>query len=315
MSARLSCRSVRTRPGHLGLSSCSTLSSPPNSPMRCLMTPQGSKISPRPSGTHFASSIVLMPHRKGVADEELAKKEAERARKRELEDDDELAAREPGYKRRRSSSVDSVSSISTRSSRSPPQRRRASPSPRRARDERRSIPSRSRSVNSVSDHSRRRSLSPETSHRSRDGGRRSPIRRSPSPALGYEGRDHRRHRSLSPLDDPPVRTARSDEFVQGNQSPPNPKKHLRESRDEGRPRPQRRFNSRSPGRQDPRDRRPNEDGYERYRNRSRSRDTGEAVRDQEHRRVPPRQPELPRERSLSPFSKRLALTQAMNMGQ
>ncbi|ROW13300.1 hypothetical protein VPNG_05488 [Cytospora leucostoma] len=81
--------------------------------------------------------------KKGVADEELAKKEAERARKRELDDDDVPASRGPGSKRQRSSSVDSVSTISTRSSKSPP--------PRRARDV--SPPSRrhrrSRSIDSV----------------------------------------------------------------------------------------------------------------------------------------------------------------------
>lgn len=311
MSARLSCKSVRTRPGLLGPSSCSTLSSPPNSPMRRLMTPQGSKIPPPPPpGTYFASPLLLMRSRKGVADEELAKKEAERARKRELED-----GNEPAYKRQRSSSVDSVSSISTRSSRSPPPRRQPSPSPRRARAERRSVPSRSRSFDSASDQGPRRSLSPETRYRSRDGGRRSSNRRSPSPALGSEARDHRRHRSPSPLDEPPFRRARSEESVLSDQFPPNQNDHSRESRDKGRPRPQRRFKSRSPGRSEPRNTRPNQGDYGRYRDRSRSQDREEAVRGQAHQRVPPRQPEPPRERSLSPFSKRLALTQAMNMGR
>ncbi|KUI74160.1 hypothetical protein VM1G_09860 [Cytospora mali] len=67
----------------------------------------------------------LATKKKGVADEELAKKEAERARKRDLEDDDEPGLREPNSTRQRSISVDSVSSISTRSSKSPPPPRRA----------------------------------------------------------------------------------------------------------------------------------------------------------------------------------------------
>ncbi|XXH03459.1 hypothetical protein Hte_009861 [Hypoxylon texense] len=54
---------------------------------------------------------------KGVADEELAKIEAERAKKRSLDEDDSDGA---SPKRARSSSYDSVSSISTRRSLSPP---------------------------------------------------------------------------------------------------------------------------------------------------------------------------------------------------
>ncbi|KAK6451681.1 hypothetical protein FP744_10007932 [Trichoderma asperellum] len=64
--------------------------------------------------------------RKGVADEELAKLEAERERKRELEDrEDELL--DASSRRQRSVSSHSVSTISTdasRDSRSPPPRRR-----------------------------------------------------------------------------------------------------------------------------------------------------------------------------------------------
>ena len=66
--------------------------------------------------TH-SSWLILRIYRKGAADEELAKKEAERAQKRELDErEDKLL--ESDSKRRRSASVDSVSTISTRSSRS-----------------------------------------------------------------------------------------------------------------------------------------------------------------------------------------------------
>ncbi|KAG6359525.1 hypothetical protein INS49_013046 [Diaporthe citri] len=111
----------------------------------CKVQLQERPYNPRPSRTQQLLNPKLVPkltndtpddatRKKGVADEELAKKEAERARKRELEDDDEPSAREPEFKRQRSSSVDSVSSISTRSSKSPPPRRRASPSPRQTQD-------------------------------------------------------------------------------------------------------------------------------------------------------------------------------------
>ncbi|KAK7975928.1 hypothetical protein PG989_014391 [Apiospora arundinis] len=64
--------------------------------------------------------------KQGVADQELAKLEAERAKKRELErDDDEGSERGEISKRRRSASYDSVSTISTGRSRS------RSPSPAR----------------------------------------------------------------------------------------------------------------------------------------------------------------------------------------
>ena len=64
----------------------------------------------------FLSRNANDPHRKGVADQELAKKEAERARKRQLEgDDDDGEHFSPSNaKRQLSRSLDSVSSISTR---------------------------------------------------------------------------------------------------------------------------------------------------------------------------------------------------------
>ncbi|KAK1717067.1 hypothetical protein BDP67DRAFT_382774, partial [Colletotrichum lupini] len=88
----------------------------------------------RPSRTQQLRNPKLMPklsndtpddaqRKKGIADEELAKKEAERARKRELDERDDELIRQTESKRRRSESVDSVSTISTNRSVSPPPRR------------------------------------------------------------------------------------------------------------------------------------------------------------------------------------------------
>lgn len=186
----------------------------------------------------------------------------------------------------------SVSTISTRSSRSPPARRRASPPPRRVRDvsppPRRPGQTRSRSLTSASDRSRSRSLTPEASYR--DAGRRPPVSRSPSPP-SRAGRDASSERELSP---PRHRGSRD-----------GPRSN----------RPQPRHDSRS-SRPDTWDREEEERSYWRSRDRPRSADQGVATRGVERQRAPPpRQPSPPRERSLSPFSKRLALTQAMNMGR
>ncbi|KAK8045338.1 hypothetical protein PG993_005362, partial [Apiospora rasikravindrae] len=79
--------------------------------------------------------------KQGVADQQLAKLEAERARKRELErDDDEGSEQGDAPKRRRSASYDSVSTISTGRSRSPSPARDLSRSPSPVR---RAAPSRS----------------------------------------------------------------------------------------------------------------------------------------------------------------------------
>lgn len=241
-------------------------------------------------------------YRKGVADEELAKKEAERARKRELEkddeDEDEPNSREPLSKRQRSESVNSVSTISTRSSKSPPPRRR-SPSPhqsppRRTRDISPALRSgRSRSLDSVSDGERRDAPSPARSHH-----RRPHRERRPSPRR--EGKDRRYGREGS--------------VEQGHPRGSGSKRSSSILSDEGRPRRPRRHDSRSPVRSPERPppnrfrERPRQDHFRDYHNPSR-----EAGRDS-GRGEPPKAAEPPRERSLSPFSKRLALTQAMNSG-
>ncbi|WYZ41871.1 hypothetical protein EsH8_V_000766 [Colletotrichum jinshuiense] len=101
----------------------------------CKESAQARPYVSRPSRTQQLRNPKLMPkltnevpddaqRKKGIADEELAKKEAERARKRELEERDEELIRQTQAKRRRSESVDSVSTISTNRSVSPPPPRR-----------------------------------------------------------------------------------------------------------------------------------------------------------------------------------------------
>ncbi|PON23502.1 hypothetical protein TGAM01_v207736 [Trichoderma gamsii] len=111
--------------------------------------------------------------KKGVADQELAKLEAERERKRELEDrEDELL--DAGSRRRRSVSSHSVSTISTdasRDSRSPPPRRRTrSPAAKRRDHSPKSASNRSYSADSASDRSYSRSPSPPRRQRRIDPG-------------------------------------------------------------------------------------------------------------------------------------------------
>jgi len=222
-------------------------------------------------------------HRKGVADEELAKREAERARKREREMDEEADLRSPTPSRRgRSPSYDSVSSISTRS---------PSPAPRR---------------------SRSRSVSPQPREKRR-------VRRSPSPrgspirGRSYDtGRRYSRSPSRSQEREYPSRDSRAPRS-------PLPRRSLSPQRDYGSPeqydrrrvsytrRTYSRSRSRSPVNLDDTARKHRARGY----------------RDREERGPrgnsppprPPQRPSPPRERSLSPFSRRLALTQAMNKGR
>ncbi|KAK1983514.1 hypothetical protein LZ30DRAFT_714163 [Colletotrichum cereale] len=276
----------------------------------------------RPSRTQQLRNPKLMPkltnetpdgaeRTKGIADAELAKKEAERARQRELEERDDELIRKTESRRQRSESVDSVSTISTsRSASPPPPPRRRSPSP---------VPSRRRQ-GSPEDRkaSRPRSFSSE----SEDG--RSVSRRSA-----------RSRHSQSP----PIRRQRS--VSRDSRSPPETYERRYRERDDGRVRPTgrgsahdpsdsressisrdggaasiRRSLSRSP------DRRGARGGGRLGRGGSRNsgyRDDPEprmdrGARNEGHERRPEqRQPE--RERSLSPFSKRLALTQSLNMGR
>ncbi|KAI1416325.1 hypothetical protein F5Y13DRAFT_155113 [Hypoxylon sp. FL1857] len=276
----------------------------------CKASTQERPYVSRPSRTQQLFNPKLVPKltsdvpdtlqkKKGVADEELAKREAERAKKRELEEDDS-GAESP--KRRRSASYDSVSSISTRRSVSPPPRTRQSPTapldaPRRGN----ASPSpvrhapRRQSYSSASDHERRYSPSPPP-RQARTG--------SPS--------DRPSRRSISPVQDvSPVRSRHgARDEVADRRSP-----HIRRRRYSSSPsrsppaHDRRRFRSRTPDEHRGRDRSPPQrydkrEGRDSAPSRGGDRGRGEAQPRREQR-----------ERSLSPFSKRLALTQAMNSGR
>lgn len=263
---------------------------------------------PRPSRTQQLFNPKLLPKlthaappqdKKGVADEILAQREAERAKKKALERDDESPSRDVSPRRSRSrsrsrsASVDSVSTISTRSPSPRPSRHARSPPPqRRAHAQDFFEPSaRQRSVDSRDRYSSRRSESP-VKHSSR--------RESPPP---------RHHR------------------------PPSPRRErVRErGRDSGRTRPSRRdysvseSRSRSPIRSPVRRDSKGENHHRAAEGYYRDRDDGGRGQPSKYRspspqrspqrREPSPPPAAPRERSLSPFSKRLALTQAMNRGR
>ncbi|KAK8879338.1 zinc knuckle-domain-containing protein, partial [Apiospora arundinis] len=221
--------------------------------------------------------------KQGVADQELAKLEAERAKKRELErDDDEGSERGEISKRRRSASYDSVSTISTGRSRS------RSPSP--ARDL-------SRSPSPVRRAAPSRSATPD---------QRRPQRR------GYSRDSRSVERSLSPVGrardsyekHPAEQSSRRGEPARRRPSRSSPRSDRSRS-----PAGKKGFRSRSPQppmsrTADPHRRRDGpraEDYMSDRQGAGRSRDP--APRSQQ------------RERSLSPFSKRLALTQTMNTGR
>ncbi|PQE23975.1 zinc knuckle-domain-containing protein [Rutstroemia sp. NJR-2017a WRK4] len=254
----------------------------------------------RPSRTQQLLNPKLVPklssdvpqellRKKGIADEQLAKaqlekdkaqSEKDRGRKRERDDDLGTGA----SKRRRSlSSASSVSTISTNISRSP--------SPRETR----------RMSNSYPSKSTRRSRSPSQSNRySRDS---LSVSRSPPRGEIRDSEKKRRRDSYSSVD---------------SYSSADREDTRKQSRERASSRSiRRRLNDRSP---DARGRRTESRSPDRGRRRL-SNDRRRIEEPQSHgnpereayissARPPPR-----RERSLSPFSKRLALTQAMNRGQ
>ncbi|KAH9892331.1 hypothetical protein F4778DRAFT_316543 [Xylariomycetidae sp. FL2044] len=262
----------------------------------CKASAQERPYVSRPSRTEQLLNPKLLPKltsempdalekKKGVADEELAKREAERARKRQLERDDEYSDHEP-QKRPRSASYNSVSSISTRGSpprrnarklsRSPSaaERGRYSPSPARHDARRQSYDSESDRHGSPS--APRRFIDDEPHHSFQRGG--SSPAREPSPI-------HSRYSARRQSPDHKTTYSRSGRDSRSPSRSPSPENT-------------RRFRSRSPNRYGGRGRSPPRHG----RNRA-----GQS------RGGPPRREG--RERSLSPFSKRLALTQAMNLGR
>lgn len=256
---------------------------------------------PRPSRTQQLFNPKLLPKltqavppqdKKGVADEILAQREAERAKKKELERDDESPSRDvsPRRSRSRSASVDSVSTISTRSPSPRPSRHSRSPPPRKAHAQDffepspKAPPARQRSVDSRDRYSSRRSESP-VKHSSRKGSP-PPRRHSPSPR-----RERGRERGRG----------------SGRARPPRRDYSVSESRS--------RSPVRSPVRRDSKGENHRAGGY--YRDREDGRGQPRYRSPSPQQRPPKREPSpppAPRERSLSPFSKRLALTKSMNMG-
>ncbi|KAK0745237.1 hypothetical protein B0T21DRAFT_399456 [Apiosordaria backusii] len=263
----------------------------------CKASAQERPYIPRPSRTQQLFNPKLQPKltnavpddiekKKGVADQILAQKEAERARKRELERDEEeepsIRGSPPPQRRHRSPSYDSVSSISTRSP-SPAPRRSPSP-PRRERVSRdrelspRGPPVRPRSLSPEERYSREPSGSPEKDYPRH--------RRSPSPR---RSRSPRRHRDFDHDHEPepaPGHAPYGREAEHGS--------HRRR----GYSRSRSRSPVRSPPRRDGRGRgggprnqyRDREDFHPRERN---------ALPPQEQQQRQPPRP--PRERSLSPF--------------
>ncbi|KAI6092120.1 zinc knuckle-domain-containing protein [Hypoxylon rubiginosum] len=276
----------------------------------CKASAQERPYIPRPSRTQQLLNPKLVPKltsdvpdtlqkKKGVADEELAKIEAERAKKRELDQDDSDGA---PPKRARSSSYDSVSSISTRRSLSPPPQAQQSSAglpdePRRCR----------KGPLPVSHASRRQSYSSASDYERRY---------SPSPSR--QAKNDRQPRSLSrgsrspPPEVSPVRSRRSARDEAADQESTHSRRRRYSSSPSRSPprRDRRHFRSRSRDQPRRRDRSP-----PRQFDRPASRDAV-PIRGSERRReeAPPRRVER-RERSLSPFSKRLALTQQMNTGR
>ncbi|OBR07818.1 hypothetical protein CH63R_09339 [Colletotrichum higginsianum IMI 349063] len=278
----------------------------------------------RPSRTQQLRNPKLMPkltnetpddadRKKGIADAELAKKEAERARKRELDERDDELIRKTESKRQRSESVDSVSTISTsRSASPPPPPRRRSPSPVPSRRRQRTVDERKPS--------RASSFSPESEDDRPVSRRSARSRRTPSPP-------RRRQRSLS-------RDSHS-------RSPPETHERKYRERDQDRARPAgrgfahdtpgsressisrggrassiRQSLSRSPERRDTRGGgRFGRGGRKNSIHRDGSEPRPDRVARNERQEGRPEQKQPERERSLSPFSKRLALTQSLNMGR
>ncbi|KAI9642784.1 hypothetical protein NHQ30_008516 [Ciborinia camelliae] len=224
------------------------------------------------------------PSLRGIADEQLAKSENERGRKRERQNEDtEMGA---AKRRRSASSTSSVSTISTNRSRSP---------------------------------------SPSESRRESDTYISRPTRRSHSPLRPTSSRYKRRTPSLSPSPPPRQDTwdsgkkRRRDSMSSVDSYSSRDRPDMRDSRERANSRSTRKkFNDRSPeargrrteSRSPYRGRRRLSNDRRRFDEPDVRQERRESSASSETHAPPP-----PRERSMSPFSKRLALTQAMNTGR
>lgn len=227
---------------------------------------------------HFLTNI-----RTGVADSLLAQREEERGRKRELEEIDSPGDREQASKRTRSISPSSASSVSTIST-----NRSGSTSPRRDNHGGNNPP---KLENHPQPWSRKRRHSDSSStysvssHSSRDGSRtRSPERNTRRRRRESSPRERGRPREIS-LNRSRRDRSRSDSLDKG-----------RVARGQRSTTGEEDAHNRSYAKRPSLKNHPSALYHERGEN--------------EMDRGPP-----PRERSLSPYSKRIALTQAMNMGR
>ena len=247
--------------------------------------------------------------RKGIADEQLAKREEERGRKRAL---DENHPAHSSTKRSRSSySSTSVSTISTNYSHSISSRHPKS----RQSDTYHLSQSRSgQPFRQQGTHKRRRSSSSTSTYSSSS----SVERRKPSRRKEESDRNTRRRRSSISPD-----TRGRDRDYNGRRSS---RRSRSQSKSIDRSRVARNRNSMTPGMRSNHDRdggrntvtwgngrRYSTNDDDRYG--GSYRDEGRGARDGVKAQKPPPPLRAKKERSLSPFSKRLALTQAMNSGR
>ncbi|KAF4949871.1 hypothetical protein FGADI_8587 [Fusarium gaditjirri] len=274
----------------------------------CKATAQERPYVSRPSRSQQFRNPKLVPKltnetlnplekKKGVADEELAKLEAERERERDQRDDGLI---EPNVKRHRSVSSHSVSTISTDAPRSPSPGKDSAGSPAQSPRSRSPYSDNSQRGRQNDSHSRshspslNRSRSPrvEARHRRYDSGS------SPSPE-DLDRRDE--YRSRDPLPS-----------AKGSAPIRHPREYPSKSRS---PHSIRRQRSGSPRLPQPRGRR--DEGPDRSSTRHDSERLPPRGRfdDRRHGHGGPGTGHQARERSLSPFSQRLAMTQAMNTGR
>ncbi|EGU87209.1 hypothetical protein FOXB_02288 [Fusarium oxysporum f. sp. conglutinans Fo5176] len=241
--------------------------------------------------------------KKGVADEELAKLEAERACEREREQRDDGLI-EPNVKRHRSVSSHSVSTISTAAPRSP------SPGKDRARSPAQSPRSRSPYLDNS-----QRGRQDDSRSRSRSRSRSPSLNRSRSPRV--EARHRRSDSGSSPS---PEDFDRRDQYrsrdplpsVKGSAPATHPREYPSKSRSPHSLRRQRSGSPRSPQPRGRRDERPDRSSTRHDRERLPPRGRFD---DRRHGHGGPGPGDQARERSLSPFSQRLAMTQAMKGGR
>ncbi|KAI5857343.1 zinc knuckle-domain-containing protein [Durotheca rogersii] len=277
----------------------------------CKASTQDRPYVPRPSRTQQFLNPKLAPKltseapgnlrkEKGLADRELAKREAERARKRELEGKDSDGG---DAKRRRSASYNSASSTGRTPSPplaglpSAPLPNVISPEVRVNRSPARHASRHGReSYDSTSDLERRYSPSPRRQARAHTPLERSQRRSKPPARHASPVHSHYDSKNEAPNQRSPPYSRRRRYSSSPSRSPPPPPRDGQRYRSRSSDRPRRR--GRSPAR---------------YAGTWLGRDPAHARGGRGRDEAPSRREQA--ERSLSPFSRRLALTQAMNMSR